>query len=174
MKMDNKALDYSGIDFSDPDDYAPDTEICSFCGSESDERIGYNEKDDLLKRACSNCGAVYIEDGQGKITIIKGEKRDWTAFLSQNLIFPFEAEVEDVEGSDAELFGFYNPSPFRYKDRVQVLDTNFEDDLYGVIAEVRKGRKKYSIPLCDLSVMDNISPNYKLVDDYKTWFANCR
>jgi len=172
--MNNSEFEYDGIEFNDPDDYAPDTEICMFCWSESDERIGYNEKEDLLKRACSNCGATYIEDGQGKITIIKGEKRDWTVFLSQNLVFPFEAVVEDVEGSDAELFGYENPSPFRYKDRVKVLDTDFEDDLCGIIARVRKGRKKYAIPLCDLSVIDNTSPNYKLVEDYKTWFCNYR
>ena len=154
--------------------YAPDTELCSFCWSKSDERVGYNEKLDLLKRACSNCGAVYIEDGQGRITILKGEKRDWAAFLPQNLVFPFEAEVEYTEGSGVELFEFDDPSPFHYKDRVKVLDTDFEDDLYGIIAGIRKGRKKYAIPLCDLSAIDNASHNYKLVDDYKTWFANYR
>jgi len=106
--------------------------------------------------------------------LIKGEKRDWATFLSQNLIFPFEAEVEDYKGSEAELFGFDNPSPFRYKDRVKVLDTDFVDEHCGIIAGVRKGRKKYAIPLCDLSVVDNASSNYKLVDDYSTWFANYR
>ena len=172
--MSNKESYYDDIDFNDPDDYAPDTEFCSFCGSESDERIGYNEKEDLLKRACSNCGAVYIEDGQGKITIIKGEKRDWAAFLSENLIFPFEAEVEHAEATEAEIFGYERTCPFSYKDRFKVLDTDFEDDLYGIIAGMRKGRKKYAIPLCDISVVDETSPNYKLVDDYKGWFWNHR
>jgi len=172
--MSNKESDFNGIEFNDPDDYAPDTEICSFCWSESDERIGYNEKADLLKRACSNCGAVYIVDGQGEEIIIRGEKRDWAAFLSQNLDFPFYAEVEGVEGSDAELFGVSNPFPFRYKDRVKVLDTDFEDELYGIIAGVRKGRKKYAIPLCDLSVVDTASANCKLVEDYSNWLINYR
>jgi len=172
--MNHKLPDYSDLDFDDPDDYAPDTQICPFCWSESDERIGYNEREDLLKRACSSCGAIYIEDGKGKTIIIRGEKRDWTAFLSQNLGFPFEAVVEDVEGSDAELFGYENTYPFRCGDMVKVLDTNFVDDLCGVIAGVRKGRKKYAIPLCDLSVIDNSSLNHKLVDDYKAWFFNCR
>ncbi|MDR2650111.1 MAG: calcium-binding protein [Clostridiales bacterium] len=170
--MDNKALGYEGIDFSDPDDYAPETEICSFCGSESDERIGYNKKMDLLKRACSNCGAIYIEDGEGEIIILKGEKRNWGTYLKKNFIFPFEAVVD--EASDEEVFGFGDPGPIRYKDRVTVTNTDFEDDIYGVIAEIKKGRKKYSFPLCDLAVVDNKSPNYKLLDDYRTWFANCR
>ena len=172
--MNSKKFDFSAIEFNDPDDYAPDTQICPFCWSESDERAGYNEKEDLLKRACSNCGAVYIEDGQGAITVLKGKKRDWAAFLPQNLVFPFEAEVDDVEGSDAELFGFENLNPFRYKDIVKVLDADFEDDLFGIIARVRKGRKKYAIPLCDLLVLDKTSSNYELVEHYKTWFFNYR
>ena len=172
--MNSMKPDYNDIEFNDPDDYAPDTRLCSFCWNKSDERVGYNEKLHLLKRACANCGAIYIEDSQGKITVIRGENRDWVAFLSQHLVFPFEAEVEHDEGSEAEFFGFDNPSAFRYKDRVKVLDTDFEDDLCGIIAGVRKGRKKYAIPLCDLSVMDHASRNYKLVDDYKTWFFNYR
>ena len=170
--MAEKVVGYDGIDFNDPDDYAPDTQICSFCGSDSDERIGYNEKMDLLKRACSNCGVIYIEDGQEKITILKGGKRDWPAYLKQNFTFPFEAIVD--EASDEEVFGFGDPGPVRYKDRVTVLNTDFEDDLYGVIANIKKGRKKYSFPLCDLAVVDNTSTNYKLLDDYRMWFANCR
>jgi len=172
MNKVKNVVGYEGIDFNDQDDYAPDTQICSFCGSESDERIGYNEKKDLLKRACSNCGAIYIEDGQGEITIIKGEKRNWAEYLKQNLVFPFEAVVD--EASDEEAFGFGDPEPIRYKDRVTVVNTEFEDDLYGVIADIMKGRKKYAFPLCDLAVVDNTSPNYKLVDDYRTWFANFR
>jgi hypothetical protein len=172
--MDCKESDCSALDFDDLDDYAPDVQVCTFCWCESDERVGYNEKEDLLKRACSNCGAIYIEDGQGKIIVVKGEKRDWAVFLSQNLAFPFEAVVEDVEGSDAEIFGYENSYPFRCGDSVKVLDTDFHDDLCGIIAGVRKGRKKYAIPLCDLSVKGSSSHNHKLVDDYKTWFFNYR
>jgi len=170
--MKKNTIDYDSIDFNDPDDYAPDTDNCSFCGSESDERIGYNEKEDLLKRACSNCGAVYIEDAQGEIIVLKGEKRDWAVFLSEHLSFPFEARVD--EASDEEIFGRGDPGPIRYKDRVTVTKTDYEDDLYGVIADIKKGSKKYSYPLCDLAVVDEKSPNYKIVDDYRTWFANYR
>ena len=176
MIMNSIVPDYGGLEFNDQDDYAPDTQICPFCWSKSDERIGYNEKENLLKRACLNCGAIYIEDDEGKVTVLKGEKRDWMTFLSQNLVFPFEAIVEDVEGNDgdAEHFGYENLYPFRCQDRVKVLDTDFEDDLCGIIAGVRKGRKKYAIPLCDLSVADKTSNNHKLVDAYQTWFFNYR
>ena len=172
--MNKSKIDYNNITFNDPDDYAPDTDTCMNCMNETDERIGYNEKMDLLKRACSSCGLVYIEDGEGNRTIIKGEKRDWMAFLSKNLSFPFEANVIEYDGSDAEFFGFEPNSPFRLNDKVKVTKTNFNDENYGVIATIYKGRKKYDIPLCDLEVVDKASLNYKLVDDYKTWFVNYR
>ena len=169
--MKKKVKNFEGINFNDPDDYAPDTEICSNCGSDSDERIGYNEKNDLLKRACSNCGMVYIEDADGEITVIKGEKRNWGNFLKQNLSVPFEAIVD--EASDEEVFGVGKPGPIRYKDKVTVEKINLEDEKYGVIVDIKKGKKTYSFPLCNLAAADTKSPNYKLLDDYRTWFANC-
>ena len=171
--MAKSIVNYNEIDYyNDPDDYAPDTYICSFCGSESDERIGYNEKLDLLKRACSNCGVVYIEDSESEITVLKGEKRDWETYLAQHLIFPFDAIVD--EASEEEVFGIGNPGPIRYKDILKVIKVGGDFDLYGIVVDVKKGRKKYAYPLCDLAVVDKNSPNYKLLDDYKTWFANCR
>ena len=172
--MQNKKLeiDYNSIEFNDPDDYAPDTNICISCGSESDERVGYNEKWDLLKRACSNCGMVYVEDADGEVVVLEGEKREWGEYLRSHLIFPFEAIVD--EASDEEVFGVGKPSPIRYKDKLTVINAEFEDDKYGVVADVKKGKKKYTFSLCDLEVADKKSPNYKLIDDYRTWFANCR
>lgn len=171
-KMAKKEMDYDSIDFTDPDDYAPDTEICSFCGSESDERIGYNEKLDLLKRSCSNCGAIYIDDGKGENIVLKGEKRDWAKYLSQHLIFPFEAIVDEI--SDEEFFGAGNLPAIRYNDKLTVIGVGGDFDLYGIIVDVKKGKKKYAYPLCDLEVVDKKSSNYKLVADYNMWFANCQ
>jgi hypothetical protein len=47
-----------------------------------------------------------------------------------------------------------------------------EDDSYGVIVDVRLGRRKYAFPLCNLEVADTESPNYRIVHDYRVWFAN--
>ena len=102
----------------------------------------------------------------------KEEKRDWETYLAQHLSFPFEAQADEI--SDEEFFGIGDPGPIRYRDKLKVVNTGFDDDKYGIIAEIRKGRKKYYYPLCDLDVLDKKSPNYKIVDDYRTWFANCR
>jgi len=163
---------YDAIIFDDPDDYAPDTSICSYCGSESDDRIGYNEKEDLLKRACSNCGVVYIEDADGEIAITEGEVREWSDYLEKNLVLPFEAEV--IADESAPFNPYYKSGPIVEGDKLSVIGFEFEDDLRGIIVAVKKGRKKYGYQLCDLKTVDETSTNSKLLDDYSMWFANCR
>lgn len=44
--------------------------------------------------------------------------------------------------------------------------------MYGIIATIKLIRKKYEFPLCDLEVKDKANPNFQLVEDFKTWFAN--
>ena len=168
----NAKIDYNTIDYNDPDDYAPDRHTCTSCGSESDERIGYNEELDLLKRACSNCGMVYVEDDDGNKVVLKGEARDWEDYLRSHLKLPFEAIVD--EASDEEIFGFGDPGPIKYRDKLIVTEVVMDDGMYGIIVDVRKGRAKHAFPLCDMKVANKNSSNYKLVDDYRTWFANCR
>jgi len=168
--MMKKKIDWDSIDFNDPDDFAPDTYTCFNCVSETDERIGYNEKQDLLKRACSNCGIIYIEDSKCNITLLEGEMRDWKAYLSEHLTFPFKAKVDEM--SDAEAFG--RPVPLRYHDDVTVVGISGDFDMYGIVVDVKKGQKEYTFPLCDLAVVAKKSPNYKLVDDYRDWDCNYR
>ena len=55
-----------------------------------------------------------------------------------------------------------------------MLKTDFYDDLYGVIAEIKKGRKTYQLPLCEVAVEDGKSSNHKIVNNYRNWFSNCR
>jgi Calcium binding len=87
----------------------------------------------------------------------------WETHLDEVLQFPFEARV-------AELIS--ERGPLRIGDRVQVSGLNMVDDLYGVLADVRQGRKRYVFPLCDLEAVDKRSRNYQPVNDYVVWFAN--
>jgi hypothetical protein len=86
----------------------------------------------------------------------------WEDHLTRHLVFPFEAEVDE----------FQERGPLRGGDRLRVTGIALVDDLYGVIVDVRKERRKYAFPLCDLAVVDERSPNHQLVADYRTWFAN--
>ena len=62
--------------------------------------------------------------------------------------------------------------PLRIGDRISVKKISGMEEFYGIIIELRRGRKKYAHPLCDLEVINKDSPNYRIVDDYCVWCAN--
>jgi len=86
----------------------------------------------------------------------------WEEHLSKSLVFPFEARIAEYQ----------ERGPLQAGDRVKVTGIGLVDDLYGVIVDLRRGRRKYAFPLCDLEVIDENSPNYQIVRDYAVWFAN--
>ena len=93
---------------------------------------------------------------------IEAEEK-WEEYLENNLKFPFEATIVEWDG-DTEVLD--------YGDIVSVKKIEGSFDLYGIVVEVRKGRRKYNIPLCLLEVKDKSSDNYIKVDDYNVWFSN--
>lgn len=86
----------------------------------------------------------------------------WEEYLSENLGFPFEAQISEYQ----------ERGPLQAGDRLKVTGIGLVDDLCGIIVDVRRGRKKSAFPLCDLEVVGKRSPNYQIVDDYAVWFAN--
>jgi predicted RNA-binding Zn-ribbon protein involved in translation (DUF1610 family) len=84
---------YDNISFND--EFEPEDEMCEVCGCDEMPRVGYNEKEDLLKFECPNCGAVFIADEEYKFTMVKGERRDWLEYLAANVKFPFKAVVSE-------------------------------------------------------------------------------
>ena len=166
-------MDIKGIVFDDEFE-AEEGDICFNCGSESENLIGWNEDKYMSKLECSNCNIVSIVDENTyERHILEGDVRDWETFLQDNLSFPFEAIVDEC--SDREFFGM-NPGPIKYKDRLIVNAIEMDDEFRGIIVEVKKkgGRRKFYYPLCDLDTVDKTSINYKLVNDYRVWDANCR
>ena len=47
-----------------------------------------------------------------------------------------------------------------------------EDDLYGIIVEVREKHRVGAVPLCDLNVMPKGARNFCPVKEYAVWFSN--
>ncbi|MDE3088909.1 MAG: hypothetical protein KGJ80_05950 [Chloroflexota bacterium] len=87
----------------------------------------------------------------------------WEEHLEKNLRYPFEAVIAE----------FQERGPLRDGDKVVVTgNADATDEMYGIIVDVRVGKRKYAFPLCDLEVMDKKSSNYQLVKDYAIWFAN--
>jgi len=60
---------------------------------------------------------------------------------------------------DAEVSGYPRKGPLQLGDRISVKKISIVDDFYGVIVELRRGRKKYHHPLCDLGVNNEDSAN---------------
>ncbi len=93
----------------------------------------------------------------------------WKKYLEGVLIFPFEARVlGDLDG-DEEIFDKY--------DRIKVKKISGIDDTYGIIVEVwklgvKKGRRKFQLPLDDIEPTDEESSNYQYINDYSVWMAN--
>lgn len=86
----------------------------------------------------------------------------WELYLSNQLFFPF----------DAEISAYQERGPLQQGDKVKVHGLVGSDDLYGVLVKLRLGRKEYHFPLCNIQVEDAKSNNYRMVDDYSVWFAN--
>jgi hypothetical protein len=86
----------------------------------------------------------------------------WQKYMGKTLAFPFDAVVS----------GYQDKGPLQSGDRVSVKKISIVDDLYGVIVELRRGRKKYCHPLSDLEVINEDSVNYQAITDYRVWFAN--
>jgi len=105
------------------------------------------------------------EEGERILQVIADaddEVEAWDNHLAQVLTFPFDAEVSEPQDRGHLHEG----------DHVQVKGLAEEDDLYGVLVNVTRGRERFVFPLCDLTVLDRKSPNYRPVKDYCIWFAN--
>lgn len=86
----------------------------------------------------------------------------WKRHLEQTLRFPFKARREEQ----------FRAGPVAVGDSVEVLEIINIDDRYGLLAEVRLGRRSYIVPLADFEATEHASPNYQPLNDYVVWFAN--
>ena len=105
------------------------------------------------------------EEGERILKVIADaddEVEAWNDHLVKVLTFPFDAEVSEPQ----------DRGPLKCGDHVQVKGFAEADDLYGVLVNVTRGRERFVFPLCDLTVLDKKSPNYRPVKDYCVWFAN--
>lgn len=86
----------------------------------------------------------------------------WYEYFEETLTFPFKAEVYESEGR----------GPLRIGDAVRVIGLLDISDPYGVLVDIKKGRRGYDFPLCSLEVTDKKSPLFQIVKDYVVWYAN--
>jgi hypothetical protein len=84
----------------------------------------------------------------------------WLDYLEKELIFPFKASIQDSENFE-----------LKWNDIVNVKQIEDFVDMYGVLLEIRKGRKKFIFPLCDLEVIERQSSNRFIIDAFLEWWT---
>jgi len=102
----------------------------------------------------------------------------WWDYLQGNLVFPFKAflkndslDIEDIEKIiDNYIKDGGNTVVDNSKKDVNVKAISGFDDLRGIIVEIKKGRKKYHTPLCEIEPTDYDSGNWELIGIYTSWF----
>lgn len=101
-------------------------------------------------------------------SVLKGvlsKKKDvqlysWLDFLENELKFPFEATIQESENFELQ-----------WKDVVKVKKIEDFVDMYGLLFEIRKGRRKYIFPLCDLEIIKKQSKNRFIIEAFLEWWT---
>ena len=88
-------------------------------------------------------------------------------FLNKNLRFPIKGIFTQ------ETAPLHNESKSIVLHKLSVGCNNY-DDFYGLLAEGKTGNKNAVVSLAEFEVEDGNTPNFQLIDDYKTWFENYR
>ena len=96
-------------------------------------------------------------------------------YLTGNEEFLWEEDYLFGDGSQSRYEKLKKTKP-SYTDvfaLVKFVETPSEVD--GLLVEVRRvsDQKTFVLPLADLEVTDENSPNYQLIEDYLMWFLNC-
>lgn len=87
----------------------------------------------------------------------------WRSHIQRVVTFPFKAEIFVVQVSNSIV---------QQGDLVKVHAIDDIDDKYGIIANIRFGRRKLYFPLCELEVIDLNARGKMVILDYAVWFAN--
>jgi len=99
------------------------------------------------------------------------DKRDWMAWLSENLTFPFTVTREEDE-DDAYFLPGAADKPFRLGHKMMVVGLEEDDVNEGVMVKVAERRQTGYVPLCDVEVKPKTDNNFWPVREYVVWFAN--
>ena len=76
------------------------------------------------------------------------------------MTFPFKATIQDSENLE-----------LKWNDVVNVKQIEVFAEMYGVLLEIRKGRRKFIFPLCDLEVVEKQLKNRFIIDAFIEWWT---
>ncbi|MFA5813994.1 MAG: calcium-binding protein [Bacteroidales bacterium] len=87
----------------------------------------------------------------------------WFEFLSSKITLPFEAKIKESENHELQI-----------GEIIKVTKITDIVDMYGLLVEIKKGRKKFILPICDIEIVEKNSENYKLFDAFLEWWEENR
>ncbi|TCL62388.1 calcium binding protein [Hydrogenispora ethanolica] len=87
----------------------------------------------------------------------------WKERFESELVLPFAVEILS-EGDSSTGDSATGPA-------AKVIGWDGIDELYGIMAVVRRGRKKYVLPLSELEPVDKDGDHYQLIEDYIYWLG---
>jgi hypothetical protein len=110
------------------------------------------------------------DDGAFERKFEEWDGRDWMAWLSEHLTFPFTVTREEDE--DDAYFTDACKDLFRLGHKMVVVGLDEDDVNMGVMVEVTEKKRTGYVPLCDLEVRPKTDKNFWPVREYVVWFAN--
>jgi hypothetical protein len=124
----------------------------------------------------SNKGYLPIDEDAFEKIYLEWKTRNWPLWLKEHLISPFTVELME-DDDDAYFTDIAKHQPFRLGRIMKVIDVEpEEDDLYGVIVQVREGRNKGYVPLA-FSVyfpIHSVHPRFQFkISDLKSPNISC-
>jgi hypothetical protein len=85
---------------------------------------------------------------------------EWWDFMEEELTFPFKAVIQESENIE-----------LKWKDIVKVKNIEDFREPYGILVEIRKRKRKYIFPLCDLEIIDKQSKNHFITQAFLEWWT---
>lgn len=129
---------------------------------------------------------IRIEDilGENKLNVSYESLVAYRSYIQGNIVFPCELTGrEDFRWEEIYVFGPGDKNEYAELKKTQPSYTDtytfmsFDDqidDKDGLMVKVKRisDNKQFVLPLADLKVIDNNSPNHQLIHDYAVWYVN--
>ena len=102
-----------------------------------------------------------VQAGQRLPAVSRQTLRQYHAYLTAHLIFPFQAAIEDMDGV-VTIKSLFKLS--------ECPDLTF----YGLFVRGNQGRRIIEIPIATIEEVKDEGTNKQLIEDYCMWFWNYR
>lgn len=122
--------------------------------------------------------------GEDNINVSDESLVMYRSYLQNNIIIPCELTGrEDFRWEEYYILGPGDKKEYEelkktrpsYKDVFTFMSFDEQiEDMPGLMVKVKRisDRKQFVLPLVDLKITDNKSPNFQLIDDYADWYVN--